>query len=211
MFVVSLPFAVASGGYWALLAMLLVAYVCCYTGKILIDCLYDDDNDEVVDIFNGRLAPITMSKCKRRHRVRVSYVDIAKDVWGSFLGARIVNIAQNIEPRKQRGLLKHHHPITPRSIDRDAVGGDLARIRQIQSGHEIEQRGFPAATGTDQAHELSFAYVERNIIERMHRALAGNEAFAHAPDRQFGRRSLDGNLIREAHGLPPNIRSSGIA
>ena len=97
MFVVSLPFAVASGGYWALLAMLLVAYVCCYTGKILIDCLYDDDNDEIIDIFNGRIASITMSKCKRRHRVRTSYVDIAKDVWGSFLGAHIVNIAQNIE------------------------------------------------------------------------------------------------------------------
>ena len=36
MFVVSLPYAVANGGYWALLAMLLVAYVCCYTGKIIL-------------------------------------------------------------------------------------------------------------------------------------------------------------------------------
>lgn len=97
MFVVSLPFAVASGGYWALLAMLVVAYVCCYTGRILIDCLYDEDDDEIVDLFNAKLIPLKISSCKRRNRIRTSYVDIAKDVWGSKIGGRLVNIAQNIE------------------------------------------------------------------------------------------------------------------
>ncbi|CAK9249936.1 unnamed protein product, partial [Sphagnum jensenii] len=53
MFVVSLPYAVANGGYWALTAMLLMAYVCCYTGKILIDCLYDEEDDEMVNLFEN--------------------------------------------------------------------------------------------------------------------------------------------------------------
>lgn len=98
MFVVSLPYAVANGGYWALLAMLLVAYVCCYTGKILVDCLYDDDDDQTVDFFaNKHIPSIQICKSRRRHRIRTSYVDIAKDVWGSRFGARIVNVAQNIE------------------------------------------------------------------------------------------------------------------
>lgn len=100
MFVVSLPFAVAHGGYWALLAMLLVAYVCCYTGKILVDCLYDEKDDELVDIFSGKLrrfVDIKVYKSKRHHRIRNSYVDIAQDVWGSQVGARLVNLAQNIE------------------------------------------------------------------------------------------------------------------
>ena len=41
MFIVSLPFAVFHGGYWAILAMVGIAYICCYTGKILVDCLYE--------------------------------------------------------------------------------------------------------------------------------------------------------------------------
>lgn len=105
MFVVSLPYAVANGGYWALLAMLVVAYVCCYTGKILVDCLYDDDDDHIVDFFDmdksnqKKMFNYTLDVCisKRKHRVRSSYVDIAKDVWGSKFGAGVVNLAQNIE------------------------------------------------------------------------------------------------------------------
>ena len=91
---VSLPFAVANGGYWALLAMLFVSYVCCYTGKILIDCLYDESDDELGHVCAGR---VLVSVCKRRLRVRKSYVDIAKDVWGNRVGAHLVNVAQNIE------------------------------------------------------------------------------------------------------------------
>lgn len=97
MFVVSLPYAVANGGYWAILAMLLASYICCYTGKILIDCLYDDSDDEIINLFDGKLTSIKIASCRRRLRIRTSYVDIAKDVWGSTLGARLVNIAQNIE------------------------------------------------------------------------------------------------------------------
>lgn len=34
MFIVSLPFAVLRGGYWAIIAMVGIAYICCYTGKV---------------------------------------------------------------------------------------------------------------------------------------------------------------------------------
>jgi solute carrier family 32 (vesicular inhibitory amino acid transporter) len=100
MFVVSLPFAVQNGGYWALISMLLVAYICCYTGKILVDCLYDECDDEIFEIYRGsrNLSPhLCYNKSRRLHRIRTSYVEIAKDVWGSERGANIVNIAQNIE------------------------------------------------------------------------------------------------------------------
>jgi len=43
MFIVSFPYSVLEGGYWALVSMAVVACVCCYTGKILIECLYEDD------------------------------------------------------------------------------------------------------------------------------------------------------------------------
>lgn len=79
MFIVSLPYAVLHGGYWALVAMIGIAYICCYTGKILVDCLYDLDE-------NGQLV-----------RVRYSYKGIAKEVFGQKWGGKIVNTAQLIE------------------------------------------------------------------------------------------------------------------
>ncbi|XP_013145549.1 PREDICTED: vesicular inhibitory amino acid transporter [Papilio polytes] len=80
MFVVSLPFAVLQGGYWAIAAMIGIAHICCYTGKILVECLYEDD-------------PVS----GQRVRVRDSYVSIAKECFGRKYGARVVNIAQIIE------------------------------------------------------------------------------------------------------------------
>lgn len=94
MFIVSFPYSVLEGGYWALVSMVVVAWVCCYTGKILIECLYEDDvmvepgaDDD--DGCGGR------ERVKRR--VRGSYVDIAAAVWGSTVGGRLVFLAQLIE------------------------------------------------------------------------------------------------------------------
>lgn len=80
MFIVSLPFAVLRGGYWAIAAMIGVAHICCYTGKILVECLYE------LDTTTGQ-----------RVRVRDSYVAIAKECFGPRWGARAVNVAQIIE------------------------------------------------------------------------------------------------------------------
>lgn len=79
MFIVSFPYAVLQGGYWAIFAMVLVAYICCYTGKILVQCLYEVDENNV------------------RRRVRSSYVEVAEEVLGKTLGGRVVNCAQIIE------------------------------------------------------------------------------------------------------------------
>ncbi|XP_050292933.1 vesicular GABA transporter [Anthonomus grandis grandis] len=80
MFIVSLPFAVQIGGYWAIAAMIFVAQICCYTGKILVDCLYE------IDLQTGR-----------RIRVRDSYVAIAKECFGKKYGSKMVATAQIIE------------------------------------------------------------------------------------------------------------------
>lgn len=80
MFIVSLPFAVLRGGYWAIAAMIGVAYICCYTGKILVECLYEFD-----------------MQTGKQVRVRDSYVSIAKECFGKKYGAKVVNIAQIIE------------------------------------------------------------------------------------------------------------------
>ena len=79
MFIVSLPYAVLHGGYWGVFALVFVAYICCYTGKILVACLYEQDA-------NGQWI-----------RVRDSYVAIAEAVIGERIGGKLVNIAQIIE------------------------------------------------------------------------------------------------------------------
>ena len=41
MFIVALPFGVLHGGYWGILAMVGISHICCHTGKILVECLYE--------------------------------------------------------------------------------------------------------------------------------------------------------------------------
>jgi len=79
MFIVSLPYAVLHGGYWGVGALVFVAYICCYTGKILVDCLYEQNE-------RGEI-----------RRVRDSYVGIAEECLGEKYGGKLVNTAQIIE------------------------------------------------------------------------------------------------------------------
>ena len=41
MFIVALPFGVLHGGYWGIVAMVGISHICCHTGKILVECLYE--------------------------------------------------------------------------------------------------------------------------------------------------------------------------
>ncbi|KAE9417451.1 hypothetical protein Angca_006858, partial [Angiostrongylus cantonensis] len=43
MFIVGLPIAVKVGGWWSVAAMMSVAYICYWTGVLLIECLYQKD------------------------------------------------------------------------------------------------------------------------------------------------------------------------
>jgi vesicular inhibitory amino acid transporter len=79
MFIVSLPYGVYHGGYWAILAMVGVAHICCHTGKILVDCLYEKDDDG------------------KRVKVRFSYNEVAQECFGKRFGGKIINGAMLIE------------------------------------------------------------------------------------------------------------------
>ncbi|XP_020646393.3 vesicular inhibitory amino acid transporter [Pogona vitticeps] len=81
-FVLGLPYALLHSGYSGLLLIILAAVFCCYTGKILIACLYEENED-------GHLI-----------RVRGTYEDIASACCGKpfpKLGGRVVNMAQATE------------------------------------------------------------------------------------------------------------------
>nr|XP_039265571.1 vesicular inhibitory amino acid transporter-like [Styela clava] len=78
MFVLGLPYAIMHGGYIGLLLIVLTAVICYYTGLILVECLYEKNEDEEIV------------------RVRENYFDVAAACWGRHL-ATVVNIAQLIE------------------------------------------------------------------------------------------------------------------
>jgi len=80
MSLVSLPYAVLHGGYFGLFSLVMVAYICCHTGKVLVDCLYERDEK------SGKIV-----------RVRESYVEIAQVCFGPKYGGKIINAAQVIE------------------------------------------------------------------------------------------------------------------
>jgi len=79
MFIVSLPYGVYHGGYWGILAMIGIAHICCHTGKILVECLYEKDDE-------GKLV-----------KVRYSYNEVAQECFGKAYGGKIINIAMLIE------------------------------------------------------------------------------------------------------------------
>ncbi|MBN3303654.1 VIAAT protein, partial [Amia calva] len=81
-FVLGLPYALLHSGYLGLLLIILAAVICSYTGKILIACLYEE-NEEGIPI-----------------RVRNTYEDIANACCKQLfprLGGMIVNMAQVVE------------------------------------------------------------------------------------------------------------------
>ncbi|XP_016295259.1 vesicular inhibitory amino acid transporter [Sinocyclocheilus anshuiensis] len=81
-FVLGLPYALLQSGYMGLLLLVLAALICSYTGKILVSCLYEEDE-------NGHSV-----------RVRRTYEDIATACCRHicpYIGGKVVNAAQVVE------------------------------------------------------------------------------------------------------------------
>ncbi|KAK2856043.1 hypothetical protein Q5P01_004778 [Channa striata] len=89
-FVLGLPFALVQSGYVGLILLVLSAWVCNHTGRILVACLYEHD-------------PSGGSDCGSKVRVRHSYQDVVeascKGLWPNWPGlwGWMVNVAQVVE------------------------------------------------------------------------------------------------------------------
>ncbi|XP_070843850.1 vesicular inhibitory amino acid transporter-like [Chaetodon trifascialis] len=89
-FVLGLPFALVQSGYVGLVLLVLSAWVCNHTGRILVACLYEEEQS------GG-------SGLESKVRVRHSYQDVVeaccKGLWPNWpgLGGWMVNVAQVIE------------------------------------------------------------------------------------------------------------------
>jgi len=77
--ILGIPFAVHQGGWAAVFSIFLVAALCCYTGKLLISCLYEESK-----------------KTGIRRRLRVNYPEVGEAVYKRF-GFNLVSIVQVVE------------------------------------------------------------------------------------------------------------------
>lgn len=77
--ILGIPFAVHQGGWAAVFSIFLVAGLCCYTGKLLISCLYEESR-----------------KTGIRRRLRVNYPEVGEAVYKRF-GFNLVSIVQVVE------------------------------------------------------------------------------------------------------------------
>lgn len=77
--ILGVPYAVQQGGWAAVAAIFVVALLCCHTGKLLVDCMYE-----------------TSKKTGISRRLRVNYPEVAEAVMGRK-GHILVSIVQTVE------------------------------------------------------------------------------------------------------------------
>lgn len=77
--ILGVPYAVRMGGWAAVAANAIVAFLCCYTGKLLIECLYE-----------------TSKRTGQKKRVRINYPEVGEAVWPRW-GNQIVSLVQFCE------------------------------------------------------------------------------------------------------------------
>ena len=79
--ILGIPYAVMLGGWGAIATIVFVAVLCCFNGKLLVDCLYENSK-----------------RTGRRKRVRTNYPEIAESVlpgWGYGL-LSIIQVCENL-------------------------------------------------------------------------------------------------------------------
>ena len=77
--ILGVPYAVQQGGWAAVAMIFIVAILCCHTGKLLVDCMYE-----------------TSKKTGIRRRLRVNYPEVGETVMGRK-GLIMISIIQSIE------------------------------------------------------------------------------------------------------------------
>jgi len=77
--ILGVPYAIQQGGWGGVAACFIVAFLCCHTGKLLINCMYE-----------------TSKKTGIKRRLRVNYPEVAAVVWKKY-GYTLVNVVQCVE------------------------------------------------------------------------------------------------------------------
>ena len=103
--------------------------------------------------------------------------------------------SRTVSHGKQRIGLEHHAAVRARARDLAPVQNDAPGGRPVEPGDDAQQRGFPAARGTEDRDEVVVADLEIGRFERLGRrmAVARREGSRNLIDPELGHASFHGN------------------
>src|SRR6516164_11320288 len=84
----------------------------------------------------------------------------------ALLAQAVLHVPLDVEPGKQRIVLKYDAAVRPRAFDGNAVEQDLAAIGPFEAGQNVQQRRLPAAARAEQRQKFAWLDVERKPVER---------------------------------------------
>jgi hypothetical protein len=106
-----------------------------------------------------------------------------------------LDVLPQVAPWQQIGVLEDHADLGTRPHHRRAVDDDLACGHVVQPGHAPQQRALAAPGRTQNADELPFGDLQREIFQRVDGPGAGLVVLADVPDRH-------GDRPRPGLGMP---------
>lgn len=92
----ALPYAVFKGGIATIIGFPLFALVHWYTGKVMIDCIYDDNGVEITEHKRIVIHDKTQTAAKKKSRVRGNYSELGKVLWPRY-GGVILDALQSLD------------------------------------------------------------------------------------------------------------------
>src|SRR5882672_2310326 len=100
---------------------------------------------------------------------------------------RQLDVADQVAPGQQVGLLEDHGDLGVRLADAAAVEQYLALGQAVEASHRPEERGLAAAARPEHADQLTLLDLHRIVLEGVHEAGLGLVVLGRSLDRQLGR------------------------
>src|SRR6266542_876713 len=83
---------------------------------------------------------------------------------------RKLDVLNDVEPRKEGGLLKYHTALGASACDFSPADPDAASRRSLEARDKVQQGRLTTTRWTDEADELALRHVEVDVAQRSARA-----------------------------------------
>ena len=116
----------------------------------------------------GELVNVAVLKFSQMHQAQIVLRLLAALGFGQAFHLHAeFDVLPDREPGKQSVLLEDQDAVGARALNGIAIHQDLAGGWSLQAGNQVQQSGFAAAGGADNAEKFSRANVEIDAVESL--------------------------------------------